>query len=187
LRKVAAGIAVATPRASQVEFSHDRQTRHSHGSYRPGRQKPGRSPSRKGSKRHSPGPHRVPDNTSPGDIKSGHFQKRNTGATEHDPRADQSKPRKNRSTGSTGSPPRRVVGLKRPRSSVEPVAQPARTRRIIGLEPETPAVSRQSAQGRSIPKRLPARKPQLRLRRPPGQRPLRASPKRVDELEGEDA
>jgi 23S rRNA pseudouridine2605 synthase len=183
LRKVASGIAISTPRSFEGDRSDRPRTSHSHGANRPRREQADRSPAQKGSVRHGPGPRRFRDNAAPAGAKSGHSQQRYTPPPKHAPGADQSGPRKKRTVGSAGGPPGQAGGSKRPAVSVPPATQPPRSRRIIGLEPEPPAGGRQGSKGRSIHKRPPARKPPLRR---PAQRPLRASPNRVDESEGED-
>jgi hypothetical protein len=104
-------------------------------------------------------------------------------------RAAQSGPQKARTAGDVPGPPAQAGRPKRPARasglSTPPEAQPPRTRRIIGLEPEPPADTRPGQRRRSMPKGLPARKPRLRLRRPPGPRPVRPEPNRIDEAEGE--
>ncbi len=215
LRKVAAGIAISTPRSFQGDRSDGPRSSH-HGSNRPRREQADRSPSQKGSARHGPGPRRFRDNAAPAGAKSGHSQGRHSPPSEHLPRADQqerrspppahvpranqqgprnppsehlpkadqSGPRKKRTIGSAGGPPGQKGGSKRPASSAPPVAQPPRSRRIIGLEPEPTAGGRKGSRARSIHKRPPARKPPLRR---PGQKPLRGLPTKVKEVEGEDA
>lgn len=186
LRKVAAGIAVTTPRSREDELPRERRAPHAHGSNRPRGGKADDSPTKKGSMRHGPGQRRSRDNAAPGGGRPGDLHGRHAPASERAPRAEQSGPRKRRTPGPAGGSPAQADGSKRPAIAALPVGQLPRGRRIIGLEPESSGGSRQGPRGRSVPKRLPARKPRLRLRRPE-QKPLRAAPNRIDELEGEDA
>jgi len=199
LRKVAAGIAISTPRSMEEGRSDRPRSAHPHGSNRPRREQADRSPPHKSAERHGPGPRRFRDNTAPAGAKAGHGQTRRSLPSEHITRADQqarrsppaehapgaaqSGPRKKRTIGSGGGPPGHAGGSKRPAASAPPSTQPPRSRRIIGIEPEPPTGGRQGSRARSIHKRPPARKPPLRR---PGPRPLRVAPNKVNEIEGED-
>jgi 23S rRNA pseudouridine2605 synthase len=185
LRKVASGVAVTTPRSMEDEFSREPRTPHAHGSNRPRRRKADRPPSKTGSIRHEPRQRHSHDNAAPGGARPGDLHGRPAPPSGHAARADQAGPRNRRTTGPAGGSPAQGAGSKRPAITTLPVAQLPRGRRIIGLEPEVSPGNRQGPRARSIPKRLPGRKPRLRLRRPE-QKPLRASPNRIDELEGED-
>jgi 23S rRNA pseudouridine2605 synthase len=183
LRKAAAGIAISPPRSFEGDRSDAPRTPHAHGSIRPHRDKADRSASQKRPVRPGPGPRRFRDNAAPGGVKSGPSQRRYTPPSAHAPGADQSEPRKKRTTGFNGNLPGKPRGSKRTVKLAPPAAQLPRSRRIVGLESEPPTGSRHGSRGGSNHKRPPARKSRLRR---PGRRPLRASPNKIDEIEGKD-
>jgi len=185
LRKVAAGIAIATRRPVDGNLSDGPRTRHSHSSNRRRRAKTdGSSPQNRPAASQAPGPRRFRERGAPAGARPGHLQGRHAPASEHAPPADRAVPRERTTKGSAGSPPAQPAGSKRTIGLAPPGVQEPRTRRIIGLEPETPIGGRHGAKGRSIPKQPPRRKPRLRR---PERRPLRASPNKIDEIEGEDS
>ncbi len=185
LRKVASGVAVTTPRSDEDEFSRGPRPPHSHGSHRPRPGKADRSPTNTGARGHPPASGRYRDKTAPGGARSNHLQgpRPHGPGSKQAPRLGQSGPHNKRATGSAGGSPAETGGSKHPAIAASPAAQPPRPRRIIGLEPEPSAGSRQGARRRSVAKRPPARKPRLRLRRPE-QKPLRVLPNPGDETEG---
>ena len=169
LRKVAAGIAIAPPRLEGDRSDRPRASQH-HGSQRPRRTRDGHSQAREGPPQHGTGPRRFRDHGGPAGAKDGHSKGRNSPASEHGSPSNHTGPRKKPVDGTAGTPPGSRGGSKRPASSSPPATQPQRPRRVIGLEPESPASAGQGTRGRPTRKRPPARKP--RLHRPP-QRPAR--------------
>ncbi|MGO9471505.1 MAG: pseudouridine synthase [Isosphaeraceae bacterium] len=89
LRKVAAGIAISTPRSMKGDRPDTPRSSHSHGSNRPRREQADRSPPPKSAARHGAGPRRFRDNAGPAGAKPGHSQGRRTPPSAHVPRAVQ--------------------------------------------------------------------------------------------------
>ncbi len=216
LRKVAAGIAISTPRSIEGDRSDTPRSSHSHGSSRPRREQADRSPPQKSGARHGPGPRRFRDNAAPAGAKSGRSQGRRTPPSqhvaqanqqgrqsppsEHLPRADQQgrrSPPSEHLPGAAQSGPRkkRTIG-----SGGGPPGQAGGSKRPASSAPPAtqPPRSRRiiglepepPAGGRkgSRARSIHKRPPTRKppLRRP-GQKPLRGSPTKVKEIESENA
>ncbi len=216
LRKVAAGIAVSTPRSFEGDRSDGPRSSHSHGSNRPRREQADRSPPQKSGARHGPGPRRFRDNAAPAGAKSGRSQGRRTPPSqhvaqanqqgrqsppsEHLPRADQqgrhphlrsiSLGPLNPDLGKSG---RLVLAEARRdkqavRSGLQVRLRLRRNRRARDGS-SVSSRNRRLAAGKAQEARSIHKRPPTRkppLRRP-GQKPLRGSPTKVKEIESENA
>lgn len=191
LRKIASGVAVATPHTVDDEFSGDSHAARRHQPHRRRSGKGGGSTSPQGARRQGPGPRRFRGNAAPGGPRPDDLHARHApaSAAEHSPQGEGRGARKRRPGRAAGGQPakNKDAGAKRPEIATLPAVPLPRGRRIIGLEPEPAAANRQGqgSRRRSAPKGPPAQRPRLRLRRPE-HRPQRSSANRIDEIEGED-
>src|SRR5262249_10348179 len=156
------------------------QTEDSRGSKRPRRARADGPPSQKRPVSPGSGPRRFRDHAGSPGAGAGHSPHRHSHASQRAPRAEQAGPPKTQTPGVVAHPPSHGGRSQRPTRVAPPAAPPPRSRRIVGLEPESPTSGRPGTTGRSVPvpMRPPRRKPRLRR---PERRTLRGSPGKIDE------